>query len=1065
MSAARIAIGFSNYLGNFVIMTAALKLLRERDDSEICLITDEDSLYKSPAVKAMAEKLFDGIYTSYKKNAFDKVYVGDWSAPECMIKEKAAFRRPVWWINHSSYAGMHEVQIYLNMINASNSDFSGFLTSVADDPILTGKKRRIVLANSSSRVGSRKGGRTGWNKFPDLSRALINLGYDVILVGQGGELDDCLGMSFVDKLNIFETSKVISQCDLMICVDTGLMHIADSLGVPIIVLAGPTPMTKAKPLVSKYAIVRKFMSCAPCYQSIFWNTCNNPICMSSITVEDVLKQLFQFGINASIKHAEFDPYVEIPSTTMLNNKSLKIVMPYYAGEQRIDNAVKTWPKDVLVLAVTDEGTKVPDGYTSFFATDNAKARGLHAKTKPVTKDLFNKLLQYYPGEDFYGYANSDIILPPGVDVKSLLPVYGCSSAAHHRLEVNDVVNSKRNNLDATYWAGKDLFIWNAEVARIVADKYPELIIGSCNWDDGLVHWLWREFGKDKVDVRYAEIWHVRHKHEWHGGEKDANYNGATLEAVGITTKLRHEYPWSRDFEHWRQTHKKIGIIQPGRTGDIIIVLPIAKWYADRGYEVVWPVCTQYLPMFKHVNYVTVLDAGKNIGGGYAKSVELLHDKVGRVIDLGIGFGRKESDWLTSKLTFDQWKYEAAGVPFSEKHNLQIIRFSEKEDALKAKLNLPKDYVITHSRSESAGSCNFDMPSAIEVRPVEGFSIFDWIGVLEGAKTCHCVNSCVMNMMEALGIGRYKRHVKLWTLNCDPDRAKLLVPKIEADWYSKDDKLPVAFFTIVYNGMPYIEYHLDRFKKMPFPWHWYIIEGLSMVAGDPGSEGHRARGGRIPDDIEGNLSTDGTSEYLDKLASLPNITVFRRNGIWPSKLDMINVPLPSINYECILWEIDVDEFYSDESMITLYKMMLENPKKTAAIIPHIAFMGKTKYIVHNGNGWGSQCFPRPWRYKPGYRWKFHEPPVLIDKNGQALNKLNPLQGKEVENLGYHHYGYVHPSQIKFKESYYGYKGLYDGWLRLQNTHGRVKVYDFLNIAEAKDAVADDWKGEHLIPFNW
>ena len=1062
MSSNRIAIGFANYLGNFVIMTAALKLLRERDDSEIHLITDEDVLHKSPAVKFMAERLFDGVHTRYKKNAFDKVYVGDWSVPECMIQEKAAYRGPVWWINHSSYAGMHEVQIYLDMIEASNSDFSGFLTAVADGPLLECERPRIALANSSSRVGSRKGSKTRWSKFPELSKVLIEMGYEVILVGQGDELSGCEGISFVDKLDIFETSKVISQCDLIICVDTGLMHIADSLGIPIVLLAGPTPMTKARPLVSKCYIVRKFVSCAPCYQSILWKDCNDSVCMNSIGVEDVLKKIFLLKLDVKkIERTKLLPPInKMPPLLLRGHKSLKIVMPYYAGDERIDNAVRSWPKDVLLLAITDEGIVPPEGYESFFTPENAKARGLGLRTKPFTKDLFNKLLQYYPDEDFYGYANSDITLPPGVDVKSLLPDYSYQSVVHHRLDVRNVTKMQSNVI----YVGKDCFIWSAEVTKKIASEFPDLILGASTWDNGLALWLMREYGEDSVNIRYGEIWHMQHRRGWEYNEKDSQYNVNTLMDIGITESTR-KYPWKPRFEEWKKVKRKIGIVQSGRAGDIIIVLPIAKWYADKGYEVIWPVWDRYLPMFERVDYVKAIGTGGSLGGSYKRSVEMLKEKVGKVINLGIGFGRDESDWLTSRLTFDQWKYKEAGVPFSEKHNLQITRIPEKEASLKKKLNLPKEYVITHSKGESAGSYDFKMPSAIEVQPIDDYCLFDWIGILENAEASFCINSCVMNLMEALGIGKFKRYAKLWGLKCDPSRAELLVPQLESDWSLMGDQLPVAFFTIVYNGMPFIEYHLDKFKDLPFPWHWYIIEGLAQISGDKGAEGHQARGGHTPIKAESHLSSDGTSEYLDKLSAMPNVTVYRNNGIWPSKLSMINTPLSKINYKCILWQIDVDEFYPRASMIELYNMFVTNSTKTAVIIPFTAFIGKTKYVVHNGTGWGSQCFPRLWKYRPGYKWTSHAPPVLRDAKGRNLSGLNPLGGEETKHLGFYHYSYVHPTQIEFKEEYYGYKGLFDGWMKMQDIPGKVNIHKYLKFAAVERVFADDWQGEHLIPMDW
>ena len=50
--------------------------------------------------------------------------------------------------------------------------------------------------------------------------------------------------------------------------------------------------------------------------------------------------------------------------------------------------------------------------------------------------------------------------------------------------------------------------------------------------------------------------------------------------------------------------KRIGIIQPGRIGDILICLPIAKWYYDRGHEIIWPVDSAIIKNFiGYIDYV------------------------------------------------------------------------------------------------------------------------------------------------------------------------------------------------------------------------------------------------------------------------------------------------------------------------------------------------------------------------------------------------------------------------------------------------------------------------------
>ncbi|MCK4498885.1 glycosyltransferase family 9 protein [Candidatus Babeliales bacterium] len=1007
--------------------------------------------------------MFDGIVTKYNKHEFDKVYVGDWSRPACMIEKGDIKQKAVWWVTQSPYSGMHEVQTYLDMINAKSADFAGFLTEMADKPILTGKKPRIVLANASIRHGSRQGSKVGWNKFPELSKTLQSLGYDVILVGQGDELKGCVGRSFIDELNIFETTKVISQCDLMVASDTGLMHVADSLNIPLVVLAGPTPMTKAHPLVSKHRIIRKFISCAPCYQSTLWGLCNDPACMKNIMVDDVLKAVFSFRLKKGVLKSVSLPAFTNETTYAsrgYGKQSLKVVMPYYGGNDRIDAAVTSWPTDILLLAITDENTTPPLGYESFFTIDNAQKRGLSQKKKPILQDLLQRLMTFYPNEDFYGYVNSDIILPPETKIESLLPSRYSQVAVHHRLDVREGADTQ----SAIYSAGKDFFIWSAEVTSKIIAEYPEMVLGACNWDDGLVHWLWQIYGKDILDLRYGEVWHKRHIPGWTGNDADGRANGAALEVIGVTTALRHSYDWVAEHYNWLKTSKKIGIIQPGRAGDIIIVLPIAKWYADKGFEVLWPIQEEFLPLFDYIDYVTPVVINKALHLCYEESKKLLQDKVIRVIDLSIGFGRDERDWINSVLTFDEWKYVEADVPFEERRNLQLNRKSEREQALQKCLSLTKPYRLTHSFGHSPGSFNFKVKDAIEIKAVNDFTLFDWIPIIENADKIFCINSCVMNLIEGLKID-VKKSVKLQSDVWKSQRDMLLMPHLKENWtfIDKNKKLPVAFFTIVFNGMPFIKYHLENFKRLNFPWHWYIIEGLSYVAGDPGSRGHRKRGGHVSAAFDSHLSSDGTKGYLDELSKLENVTVIRNKDIWPSKLEMVSSCLPYIKESCLLWQIDVDEFYPVPTIMRLHRMFMDNPDKTAAAPFFYSFISKNKYTVSEGT-WGSHRYARIWRYDPGCKWLSHEPPVLVASDGLDLMKVKPFGADELTDLRYYHYNYVTEDQIRFKETYYGYKGLFIAWSALQKQRGKVKVSDyFMWEGIDNEAFVDDWKGRHIIPL--
>jgi hypothetical protein len=124
-------------------------------------------------------------------------------------------------------------------------------------------------------------------------------------------------------------------------------------------------------------------------------------------------------------------------------------------------------------------------------------------------------------------------------------------------------------------------------------------------------------------------------------------------------------------------------------------------------------------------------------------------------------------------------------------------------------------------------------------------------------------------------------------------------------------LQIHFFTIVLNGMPFIEKHIETFLKIAPQWHWHIIEGVAELRND--TAWSIANGGRIENTFHRNgLSNDGTTQYLDFLEkSFPNqISIYRKpSGVfWSGTVEMVNAPLPSISEECLLWEVDVDEFW-------------------------------------------------------------------------------------------------------------------------------------------------------------
>ncbi|MGL5927171.1 FkbM family methyltransferase [Chroococcidiopsis sp.] len=254
-------------------------------------------------------------------------------------------------------------------------------------------------------------------------------------------------------------------------------------------------------------------------------------------------------------------------------------------------------------------------------------------------------------------------------------------------------------------------------------------------------------------------------------------------------------------------------------------------------------------------------------------------------------------------------------------------------------------------------------------------------------------------------------------------------------------LPIHFLTIVLNGEPFIRYHIDIFKQLPFRWHWHIVEGVAELKHD--TAWCLQYGGKITNKLHSNgLSYDGTTEYLNELVQQhpENITVYRKpeGEFWSGKREMVNEPLSNINEDSLLWQVDVDELWTIEQICTVRQMFVKNPDKTAAYYWCWYFVGEN-IIISTRNCYAQnpqQEWLRTWRYKSSAVWLAHSPPILAEPlpNSQWRNiaTINPFTHQETEKLGliFQHFAYVTPEQLQFKEQYYGYKNAVSKWQNLQ-----------------------------------
>ncbi|HDN67487.1 MAG: hypothetical protein B1H40_01275 [Candidatus Latescibacteria bacterium 4484_181] len=103
-------------------------------------------------------------------------------------------------------------------------------------------------------------------------------------------LMECKGY-LAKGITLRQTAALIERCDLFVSNDSGLMHVAAALKVPVVAIFGPTNPVWVRPYCTKYTIVRKELPCSPCF---FYSpqplSCRRGdfACIDQIDVEDVL---------------------------------------------------------------------------------------------------------------------------------------------------------------------------------------------------------------------------------------------------------------------------------------------------------------------------------------------------------------------------------------------------------------------------------------------------------------------------------------------------------------------------------------------------------------------------------------------------------------------------------------------------------------------------------------------------------------------------------------------------------------------------------------------------------
>ncbi|MGH7850400.1 MAG: glycosyltransferase family 9 protein, partial [Thermodesulfobacteriota bacterium] len=162
-------------------------------------------------------------------------------------------------------------------------------------------KRAVVGIFTGATVPER---RWGAKNFAELAEELSRGNIGSVIVGGESEKDDseifkkrCTNgylLDYIGGTTLGETAAVISEVDLFISGDTGLMHIAYGVGTPTLSLFGAGIQNKWAPLGDDHVAINKNEPCSPCTRFGYTPKCPYGVrCLTEISVEEVRESAMQ----------------------------------------------------------------------------------------------------------------------------------------------------------------------------------------------------------------------------------------------------------------------------------------------------------------------------------------------------------------------------------------------------------------------------------------------------------------------------------------------------------------------------------------------------------------------------------------------------------------------------------------------------------------------------------------------------------------------------------------------------------------------------------------------------
>jgi hypothetical protein len=196
--------------------------------------------------------------------------------------------------------------------------------------------------------------------------------------------------------------------------------------------------------------------------------------------------------------------------------------------------------------------------------------------------------------------------------------------------------------------------------------------------------------------------------------------------------------------------EKYCVGQFGSLGDILWLVPLIRALQAEGNEVTWPVNPEYMGLKKHFPDINFIDKSKTVLN-YESRMRIA-TPFGQWLPYRFAsenMGRRLDQCMASK-------YELYGHDWRMFRQLAWVRDFEAESKLANLVGLPKKYILVNRYYGAQGQFQIEpeikskLP-IVEMGPVDGFTMLDWCGIIEGATEIHSANTSILYVLEQMDL--------------------------------------------------------------------------------------------------------------------------------------------------------------------------------------------------------------------------------------------------------------------------------------------------------------------------